>query len=132
MGAAPREGAAGRIGALASPVVATIRPTATLREAADAMMADGLGLLVISDANGAVGVLSERDVIAAISDDLDVEAERVRDHGPDELVGVDADASVVDAARAMADAQIRHLVVLGDGEVVGVVSIRDVLRALVD
>lgn len=127
-----RQGAAGRIGDLASPVVATIVPTATLREAADAMMADGLGLLVISDVNGPLGVLSERDVVAAISDELDVEVERVRDHGSGEMIGVDADASVVDAAQAMAEAQIRHLVVLSDGDVVGVVSIRDVLRALVD
>lgn len=70
--------------------------------------------------------------MAAISDELDVEVERVRDHGSGEMIGVDADASVADAARAMADAQIRHLVVLRDGDVVGVVSIRDVLRALVD
>jgi CBS domain-containing protein len=119
------------IGELVSPAVATIGPTATLRQAVDAMVADGLGLLVVTDANGPTGVLSERDIVVALSEDLGIDEERVRDHCSSEIVGVDVDASVEDAARAMADAQIRHLAVTRDGAVVGVVSVRDVLRALV-
>ena len=125
-------GGEGPIGALMAPAVATILPTATLRQAAEAMMADGLGLLVVADVNGPTGVLSERDIVAAVSEDLDLELERVRDHGSDEIVSVDDEASVADAARAMADAQIRHLAVTRAGAVVGVVSVRDVLRSLVD
>jgi CBS domain-containing protein len=121
----------GRIGELVSPAVATILPTATLREAAGAMAADGLGLLVVADATGPSGVLSERDVVVAMSEDLDPDDERVRDHCSPEIVSVDEAASVEDAARAMADAQIRHLAVTRDGAVIGVVSVRDVLRVLV-
>ena len=120
------------IGALMAPAVATIAPTATLREAAESMMADGLGLLVVVDTNGPRGVISERDIVAAVVEDLDLEVERVRDHGADEIVSVTDEATVADAARAMADAQIRHLAVTRDGAVVGVVSVRDVLRSLVD
>ena len=123
-------GAAGPVGGLASPAVATITPTSTLREAADAMIADGLGLLVVAGPNGPTGVLSERDVVRAISEELDVDEERVRDHISGEIVGVDEAASVEEAARAMADAQIRHLGVTRDGAVIGVVSVRDVLEAL--
>jgi CBS domain-containing protein len=125
-------GAKGPIGELMAPTVATILPTATLRQAAEAMIADGLGLLVVADVNGPTGVVSERDIVAAVSDDLDLELERVRDHGADEIVAVDEEATVADAARAMADAQIRHLAVTRAGVVVGVVSVRDVLRSLVD
>jgi len=124
-------GREGRIGELVSPSVATILPTATLRTAAEAMAADGLGLLVVAEAAGPIGVLSERDVVNAIAEDLDLAEERVRDHCSDEIVAVDAEASIDDAARAMADAQIRHLAVTRDGQVVGVVSVRDVLRILV-
>jgi len=120
------------IGGLVSPAVATVLPTATLRQAAEAMIADGLGLLVLADASGPVGVLSERDIVNAISEVLDVDEERVRDHSSGDIVSVDEGASVEDAARTMADAQIRHLAVTRDGAVVGVVSVRDVLRALVD
>jgi CBS domain-containing protein len=125
-------GANGSIGALMAPAVATILPTATLRQAAESMMADGVGLLVVADVNGPTGVISERDVVAAVTEDLDLELERVRDHGSDEIVSVDDEATVADAARAMADAQIRHLAVTRKGAVVGVVSVRDVLRSLVD
>ena len=125
-------GANDPVGALMSPAVATILPTATLRQAAESMMADGLGLLVVVDANGPHGVLSERDIVAAVVEDLDLEVERVRDHGTDEIVSVADDATIADAAHAMADAQIRHLAVTRDGAVVGVVSVRDVLRSLVD
>jgi CBS domain-containing protein len=118
------------VGGLVSPAVATILPTATLREAADAMVADGLGLLVVADPGGPTGVLSERDIVAAVADGLEVDEERVRDHCSDDIVSVDEDASIEDAARAMADAQIRHVAVTRDGAVIGVVSVRDVLRAL--
>jgi len=125
-------GASGSIGALVAPTVATIVPTATLQQAAEAMIADGLGLLVVTDVNGPTGVLSERDIVAAAAEGLDLELERVRDHGSNEIVSVDDQSTVADAARAMADAQIRHLAVTNGGVVVGVVSVRDVLRSLVD
>ena len=120
------------VGELAAPAVATIGPTATLRQAVDALVADGLGLLVVTDANGPTGVIGERDIVIALSEDLTIDEERVRDHCSSEIVSVDAAASIEDAARAMADAQIRHLAITRDGVVVGVVSVRDILRALVD
>ena len=129
---AEKRAAADAVGALMSPAVATVLPTATLRDAAESMMADGLGLLVVVDANGPTGVLSERDIVAAVTEDLDLTEERVRDHCSDEIVSVADDATVADAARAMADAQIRHVAVTREGAVIGVVSVRDVLRSLVD
>lgn len=124
-------GTSAAIGTLVSPAVATVSSTTTLRGAAETMAADGLGLVVVADANGPLGVLSERDIVVAIAEDQDLDEERVRDHCADEIVTVDEGASVADAARAMADAQIRHLAVTRDGAVVGVVSVRDVLRILV-
>jgi CBS domain-containing protein len=122
----------GPIGALSSPTGATILPTATLRTAVDAMVADGLGLLVVTGASGPTGVISERDIVAAVAEDLVLDEERVKDHCSDEIVGVDFDATVEDAARGMSDAEIRHLAVTREGQVVGVVSVRDVLRVLVE
>jgi len=124
-------GPQGPIGALLSPAVATILPTATLRAAAAAMAADGLGLLVVTAASGPIGVVSERDIVMAAAQDLDLEEERVKDHCSDDIVGVDFDATIEDAARGMSDAEIRHLAVTREGQLVGVVSVRDVLRILV-
>ncbi len=118
------------VGELLSPAVATIRPTATLREAVEAMAADRLGLLVVTNGSGMLGVISERDVIAALADGADLDIERVNDRASDQVVSVEVDLSIAEAARQMADAEIRHLAVMRDGEVAGVVSVRDLLVAL--
>lgn len=116
---------------VATPV-ATIRPTATLRDAASALAADGVGLLVVVDARGVFGVLSERDIVTAIADLADLDLERVRDRASLELVQVGEDEPILRAAEVMADAQVRHLAVTraGGDDVVGVVSMRDVLGVL--
>jgi CBS domain-containing protein len=120
------------IGTMVSTPVATVRPTATLREAARLLAADRVGLLVVIDHRGVRGVLSERDLVTAIADGEDVEVERVADFLVDDLVTVDEKVSVEDAARTMSEAELRHLTVARDGEVVGVVSIRDVVAALLE
>jgi CBS domain-containing protein len=120
------------IGSIVSTPVATVRPTATLREAARLLAADRVGLLVVLDHRGVRGVLSERDLVAAVADGEDVEVERVADHLVDDLVTVDEAVPIVDAATTMSEAELRHLTVARGGEVIGVVSIRDVVAALLE
>ncbi len=120
------------IGSLAGDPVATIRPTDTLRDAATALAADRVGLLVVVDARGVHGVLSERDVIAAITDDADLDDARVRDFASDHIIQVEEDVSIVDAAAVMSEAEVRHLGVARDGVTVGVVSVRDVVDVLLE
>jgi CBS domain-containing protein len=120
------------VGRLVGAPVATIRPTDTLRVASVALVADQVGLLVVVDARGVRGVLSERDVVAAVAEDLDLDDARVRDHASAELVSVGEEATIVDAATAMAAAEVRHLAVTRGGEVVGVVSVRDIVHVLLE
>jgi CBS domain-containing protein len=122
------------ISKLTSMAVASIAPTGTLQAAAEAMASEELGLLVVTTGkdDGSVSVLSERDIIAAIAEGLDLSTERVVDHCRSEVVAVEETVSVSDAARAMAEAQIRHLAVSRDGYVIGIVSIRDVIVVLAD
>lgn len=112
--------------------VATISPTATLRQAAEALVADDVGLLVVVDPGGVRGVISERDVLAAVADDLDLDEERVLDAASTDVISVETDTSVLEAARTMAGAGIRHLAVNQRGVTTGVLSIRDVLGILLD
>ena len=118
------------VGGLIGDPVATIRPTATLRDAAEQLAADDIGLLVVVDAAGVRGVISERDVVLAIADDLELSEERVRDSASTDVLKVDEAATIRDAAAAMNDAGIRHLAVSRNDVVTGVVSIRDVLAVL--
>ncbi|WP_083441980.1 CBS domain-containing protein [Nitriliruptor alkaliphilus] len=117
-------------GSLLGGPIATIRPTATLREAAEALTADEVGLLVVTDAGGMRGVLSERDVVRASASGADLDLERVRDHASHEVIQVDESAPVVEAARMMHEAEVRHLVVSRGSRPVGVLSVRDLLPAL--
>lgn len=110
--------------------VATIRPSATLREAAEALAADAVGLLVVVDHRGLVGVLSERDIVAGVADYAELDVERVSERVSDNVVSIEERSTVLEAAAAMADAEIRHLAVTRNGEVTGVVSIRDVVAVL--
>lgn len=117
---------------LVRPVVATIGSTATLRQAAESLAAGSIGLLVVVDPRGVAGVLSERDVVAAVADGAVMHEDRVRDHLTDVLVAVDERASILDAVAAMAAAEVRHLAITRDDVVVGVLSVRDVLDVLLE
>ena len=118
--------------ALIGKPVATIEPSATLRDAVDAFAADNVGLLVVVDPTGVQGVLSERDIVNAIADGVELELERVRDVATLDLLTIDEQSSVIEAARAMAAAEIRHIAVARKGVVTGILSIRDVLAVMLE
>jgi CBS domain-containing protein len=122
------------ISTLTSMAVASIAPSGTLQAAAEAMTSEELGLLVVTTGkdDGSVSVLSERDIVAAVAEGLDLSTERVVDHCRSEVVAVEETVSINDAARTMAEAQIRHLAVSRGGYVVGIVSIRDIIVVLAD
>lgn len=120
------------VGGLIGDPVATIRPTATLQEAAEQLVADDVGLLVVVDPGGVRGVISERDIVLAIADGLDLTNERVRDSASTDVLKIEEGLSVRDAAMAMSEAGIRHLAVARNDVIHGVVSIRDVLAVLLE
>jgi CBS domain-containing protein len=120
------------VGSLLVGPVAMISPTATLREAAEALAADQLGLLVVVGPAGPRAVLSERDIVAALAGGDDVDVERVRDHASVDLLVVEEDTSIVDATTTILSAEIRHLLVARHGVIRGVVSIRDLAAALLE
>ncbi|MCC5948948.1 MAG: CBS domain-containing protein [Nitriliruptoraceae bacterium] len=120
------------IGRLIGAPVATIRPTDTLQAAAEALAADHVGLLVVVSPRGVHGVLSERDVVSAVVDGVELDQTRVSDYASSELVMAEESDTVLDAAAAMATAEVRHLAVANQGVVTGVISIRDVLAVVLE
>lgn len=123
-------GADSTVASLLRGPIATVRPTSTLREAAEALTADDVGLLVVADAGGLRGVLSERDLVRAAASGHDLDLERVRDHASADVVMIPETSPVGEAARIMLDADIRHLVVSRGSHPVGVLSVRDLLPVL--
>ncbi|HEU5141626.1 MAG TPA: CBS domain-containing protein [Solirubrobacterales bacterium] len=112
-----------------SEVVLTVGPTHTLREAAERMVERGTGAALVADDEMPVpSIVTERDVLTSIGRGEDPDAERVGDHMSEGVVAAAPDWSLERAAAEMSKRGIRHLVVFEDGDVAGVLSIRDIVR----
>ena len=112
-----------------SSVVLTVGPGHTLREAARMMTERGVGAAVVIDEEmPAPGVISERDIINSLGRGEDPDTERVSGHRSDSVISAAPDWSLERAAMEMSRRHIRHLVVVEGGELVGVLSMRDIMR----
>ena len=112
-----------------SSVVLTVGPSHTLREAAQRMTDKGVGAaVVIDEAAPGPRVVSERDILNSLGNGEDPDTERVADHMSDTVISAAPDWSLERAAAEMSRRHIRHLVVVDGGELVGVLSIRDIVR----
>lgn len=116
-----------------SKVVLSVGPGHTLRQAAAKMASRGVGAAVVVDPEGeGPAIITERDILLSVAEGQDLDAELVSDHLTAELVLAAPDWSLEEAAVAMVRGRFRHLVVIDDGETVGVLSVRDVVRCWTD
>jgi CBS domain-containing protein len=108
--------------------VFTITPGRTLREAAAFMTEHNVGAAVILDPEEpGPGIVTERDVVRSLGKDEDPDSELIRDHLTARATFADADWDLHQAADAMAQGGFRHLVVVEDGELSGIISMRDII-----
>ncbi len=116
-----------------SSLVLTIGPDHSLRAAAKQMSARGVGAAVVMDPDGAgPGIITERDILYSLGHDQDVDEEKVCDHLTSDVVYAAPNWSLEQAAAQMVKGNFRHLIVMEGGEVVGVLSVRDVVRCWTD
>ncbi len=112
-----------------SDVVLTVGPGHTLREAATAMVGRHVGAAVVLDPDApGPGVITERDILVSIGRGEDPDQERVAEHLTSELTYAAPDWSLEQAAAAMVRGRFRHLIVVERGQLVGVLSMRDIVR----
>lgn len=98
----------------------------TLAEASAKMWRQQTGSLLIMEDGRLIGIVTERDVLRTIGEGHDPKSVSLRDVMTSDVVTVKQDLSVRDAAQIMFDKWFRHLpVVDSDGNVVGIVSLRD-------
>lgn len=103
---------------------------ATLREAARLLTEESIGALLVYSPHGPAGVLSERDIVAALAEGADPGRDLVRDYMTPDIESVPATATIAEAEQHMLANEIRHLVVTQDGKTLGLISMRDVLAAM--
>lgn len=111
----------------------SVGPDSTVLEALKVMADKDVGAVLVQDANGLLGVLSERDyarkvVLAGRSS----RESPVREVMTTDLVCVTPDRSVEDCMALMTDRRLRHLPVVDRDTVIGVVSIGDLVKAVID
>jgi len=112
-----------------SEVVLTIGPGHTLREAAAAMSQRRVGAAIVLDPEApGPGVITERDILRSVGAGENPDRELVADHLTSELTFAAPDWSLERAAVAMVRGGFRHLVVVDHAELVGMLSMRDIVR----
>ena len=118
------------VGEIMNRDVLAVAPSATLAEAAVRMNERSVGAVVVVDAGRLVGIVTERDVLRAVATGgVDGPVSGTMTSSPET---VEPDESAGQAAVLMIHGGFRHLPVVSGGAVVGMISIRDLVRLTVE
>jgi CBS domain-containing protein len=123
-------GPADPVRAIMSRQLHSVPPEASLREAARELADNEIGAVLVETSGGPVGLVSERDVVAAVAAGEDPEDRQVADVMTTDLVTARPADPVAAVAALIREAGVRHVPVLDGARVVGIVSVRDVLTVL--
>ncbi len=116
---------------MASRVV-TVSPDDPVQLAIARMLEENVGSVGVCEGERLVGIFTERDVLRLAGEGPDFREVRVGDVMTRQLVTLAPDDDVLDAARLMGERKIRHLPVLEGENLLGMVGIREIVRALVE
>lgn len=109
--------------------VTTIAPEASIKRAADWLCAKNIGALVVTRENAVLGLISEREIVQAFSRHGEaagsMSVKEVMQHG---VTTVSPDESVTRVMKLMTHHRVRHMPVLRGGQLVGIVSIGDIVK----
>jgi CBS domain-containing protein len=116
------------------PALSTVKPDDHLAAAAYLMHQAGATALVVVDeqAMRPLGLITEADIVRAVAEEKDANDVRIRDLMTTDPTVITAATSVRDAAESMLAGHFRHLPVVDNGRLIGIVDIGDVSRALLD
>lgn len=107
------------------------RADATLRAVAHTLWSESVGIAVVGDAHRPRGLISERDIVAALAQGADPDTMTAAQAMTTHLISARPEDPLFDVTLQMIDDGIRHLPILDEnGAVVGMVSVRDLLRPL--
>ena len=116
-----------RVSELMQPQVVQTYPEESLVDAAMRMRDHGVGSLAVVDGEDLLGILTERDLLWAVADGAPPNVARVAAYMSTNPVVASPETDVVAASRMMVEHDIRHLPVVADGRLLGMVSARDLL-----
>jgi len=109
----------------------TISTAATLHEAANAMVAADMGSMVVVVDGALIGIVTERDILAAVAAGVVMAEATVGNHMTAHPDVFSPDIEVEQVAEWLLETGYRHVPVVDD-ELIGILSIRDILAAVID
>lgn len=110
--------------------VITIHPEQSIREALHLLVSHNIGALVVIDRTGQIaGIISERDIIRAAAQDEALFSQPVHAIMTSPVITGSPEDDLESVAHTMTEKRIRHLPVIDQGRLVGIVSIGDVVKA---
>ena len=114
--------------------VVTARPDDTVASVAELLKREGIGAVIVTGAGGSVaGILSERDIVRAIpAKGSDLLESRAADLMTRDVITCTPDMDVDDVRKLMTEGRFRHVPVLVDGKLSGIVSVGDVVKQRLD
>lgn len=113
--------------------VATVAPDATVADAVAAMAEHNVGALVVSTDGAMVeGIVSERDVVRGLASGSDVMVRRVQDVMATDVSTCQGRSDIEELMATMTSGRFRHVPVVDDGSLCGIISIGDVVKARID
>jgi CBS domain-containing protein len=111
--------------------VLTVEPDSSIHEAIQKMAEISAGTAVVMEGGAVVGILSERDVIRKVLlQTKSMHSNTVRDIMTTELITITPETSLDKCMKIITEKRIRHLPVLQDGNLCGIISIGDVVKYL--
>jgi len=115
---------------MAKPVT-TVDKDNSVFEAAKAMSEKDIGSIVVTDKGKPVGITTERDILQrVVAEGLDASKVKMTDIMSKPLMTINGNMPIINAIRIMEKNKVRRLLVIEKGKLVGIVTQRDLLRAL--
>ena len=115
---------------MAKPVI-TIDKNGSVYEAAKTMSEKGIGCVVVTENGKPVGIATERDILQrVVAKDLDASKVVMKDIMTKPLITINGSMPIINAIRVMEKNNVRRLLIVEKGRLVGIVTQRDLLRVL--
>ena len=121
-----------RIADVMSLRVLTVAPDETVQLAIARMLEENVGSVAVCEGNQLVGIFTERDVLRLAGENSELQELKVGDVMTRRVLTVSPEDDILGAGALMAERRIRHLPVVQDGMVMGIVGLRDVTRSLLE
>jgi CBS domain-containing protein len=120
-----------KVADLMTPAAVTDAPDDTLADASSKMWSQQTGSLLVMESQKLIGIVTERDVLKAVAQGDDPRSTRLRDVMTKDVVTIGPGTNLREAATIMFDHWFRHLpVATQEGDVVGIISLRDLLSVV--